>query len=141
VERKPILLVEDNLDDIYLTRRALEKSRFANPLIVAQDGETALEYASGNNPPAVILLDLNLPKMDGIEVLRRIRNNERTRDLPVVIMTSSEHDQDWITGYDLGITGYIRKPVDFVGFFGALKDHGLQLAEMKEDGPPESAPR
>jgi two-component system response regulator len=122
MDRKIILLVEDNLDDEVLTLRALKKSNILNEVAVARDGAEALDYlfATGVHAgrdtsvmPEVILLDLKLPKVDGLEVLQRLRANERTKLLPVVILTSSDEEQDITDSYSLGANGYIRKPVDF----------------------------
>ncbi len=121
----PILLVEDNPSDIELTRRALEKNQVRNQLIVAEDGKQALDYLFGagnysgrdiNQLPAIVLLDLKLPGIDGLEVLRRIRGQSVTHRQPVIILTSSNEDSDLQTGYDLGVNSYIRKPVDFSEF-------------------------
>lgn len=133
-----ILLVEDNQDDIDLTIMALEKSNILNDVIVAKDGEQALQKLNGledDDPPilpAVILLDINMPKMNGLEVLREIRSNDRTRRLPVVILTSSREEQDIIRGYDLGANSYIRKPVDFDNFVQAVKQLGLYWLVLNE---------
>jgi two-component system response regulator len=139
-----ILLVEDNPSDIGLTRRALEKSRITNVLIVTEDGQEALDYLRGAGPhagrdasdlPALVLLDLNLPKVNGLEVLRRIREDARTRRLPVVILTSSKEEQDMAAGYDLGVNSFIRKPVDFNQFAAALETLGLYWLVMNEAPP------
>src|SRR6266404_9318757 len=131
---KPILLVEDNPDEVTLTLRALKKNNIANDVVVARDGAEALEYlfATGryagravDDLPAVVLLDLKLPKVDGLEVLRRLRAHERTRILPVVILTSSKEEKDVIEGYRLGANSYVRKPVDFDGFRDAVRQLGL----------------
>ena len=128
-----ILLVDDNADYVELARRALVKSKIENPLVVAEDGAEALDYlfATGawadRDPydvPALILLDLKLPKVDGLEVLRRVRSDERTRLIPVVIMTTSSEQQDIIAGYDLGANAFIRKPVDFQRLSEVLKETG-----------------
>ncbi len=130
----PILLVEDNADDEALTLRALRQSHIKNEIVVARDGVEALDYLFGQGThanrdlsvmPQVILLDLKLPKIDGLEVLRRVRADERTRRLPVVILTSSAEDSDRLTGYDLGANSYVRKPVDFVQFAEAVHQLGL----------------
>ena len=131
---KIILLVEDNPDDELLTLRALKKSNLANEVVVARDGEEALDYlfATGAHAaraptalPQVTLLDLNLPKMDGLGVLRRMRADERTRRLPVVILTSSKQEEDVLRSYDLGANAYVRKPVDFAKFSEAVNTLGL----------------
>ena len=129
-----ILLVEDNPDDEELTRLAFRKSNIANRLEIVRDGAEALEYIfatgafAGRAPeddPCLVLLDLKLPKVSGLEVLRRIRANPRTKSTPVVILTSSVEEQDVIQGYDLGCNSYIRKPVDFTQFTEAVKILGL----------------
>jgi len=136
-----ILLIEDNHSDIDLTRRALEKSRIGNELVVAEDGAEALEYLFGERGatlPTLTLLDLNLPKLPGLEVLRRIRQDARTRRMPVVILTSSMEDQDLAKSYDLGVNSYIRKPVDFTQFAAAIEQLGLYWLVLNE--PPPQAP-
>jgi two-component system response regulator len=123
-----ILLVEDNPDDVALTMRALKSHNITNDVIVAQDGVQALDLLLGGKLeelPAVVLLDLNLPKVNGLEVLQRIRADEHTRLLPVVILTSSDEERDVIKGYSLGANSYVRKPVDFVEFTEAAKQLGL----------------
>ena len=141
---KVILLVEDNPSDIGLTRRALTKSRVANDLVVVQDGQEALDYlfrvstTEGQNSLrllALVLLDIKLPKVDGLEVLRRIRANKRTRRLPVVMLTSSLEEEDIATSYDLGVNSYIRKPVDFVQFAEAIQHLGLYWLLLNEIPP------
>lgn len=135
---KVILLVEDNPNDIELTRHALSRHNIANELVVAEDGVEALEYLFGKGTeethrlPAVILLDLKLPRVDGLEVLREIRGNERTRYLPVVILTSSNEERDIIDGYSLGANSYIRKPVDFGQFSEAIRHLGLYWLVLNE---------
>lgn len=130
-EAKDILLVEDNPNDIELTRRAMAQHQIANELVVAQDGVEALGYLLGREGechrrlPAVVLLDLKLPRVDGLEVLREIRANERTRFLPVVILTSSNEERDIVEGYSLGANSYICKPVDFGQFSEAIRQLGL----------------
>ena len=134
MDNKIILLVEDNPDDEALTLRALEKNNILNGVVVAHDGVEALDYLfaegsySGRDTsvmPELILLDLKLPKIDGLEVLRRIRANELTKLLPVVILTSSNEERDMIESYSLGANSYIRKPVDFVQFGQAVQQLGL----------------
>ena len=122
-----ILLVEDNADDEALAMRALRKNNIANEVIVARDGAEALDCLFGENArlPQVVLLDLKLPKIDGLEVLRRIRADERTQFLPVVILTSSNEDRDLVDGYRLGANSYIRKPVDFAQFTESVRQLGL----------------
>jgi two-component system, response regulator len=141
---KIILLVEDNPSDVDLAKRALKKSRIANELVVAEDGQEALEYLFGKvndavmHPgelPAVVLLDLKLPKVDGHEVLRRIRAEERTKRLPVVILTTSKEEQDIAQSYDLGANSYIRKPVDFVQFAQSIQHLGLYWLILNEIPP------
>ncbi|WP_275096064.1 response regulator [Sedimenticola hydrogenitrophicus] len=131
---KPILLVEDNADDEVLALRAFSKSNISNPIVVARDGAEALDYlfAQGQyadrdsrDLPAVVLLDLKLPKIDGLEVLRRIRDNEQTRMLPVVVLTSSRQDEDLVSSYNLGANSYVRKPVDFNEFVAAVGQLGM----------------
>ena len=140
-----ILLVEDSPDDVALTVRAFAKSNIANELVVTTDGEEALEYlfATGRHAsrdasvmPEVVLLDLKLPKLDGLEVLRRLRADERTRRLPVVILTSSTEEQDMVRGYDLGANSYVRKPVDFAQFSTAAQQLGLYWLVLNEAPPP-----
>jgi two-component system response regulator len=134
---KPILLVDDNPDDVDLTLRALKKSNMLNEVIVASDGEKALELLLADKPlnPAVVLLDLNLPKIDGLGVLRRIRSDKRTKLLPVVILTSSNEESDLINGYELGANSYIRKPVDFNHFIEAVQTLGLYWLLLNEPPP------
>lgn len=130
---KVILLVEDNPDDVKLTLRAFHKNNMKNDVVVAPDGVEALDYLfgtgkyEGQNPPLpeVILLDLKLPRLDGLEVLRRIRGDKRTELLPVVILTSSSEQEDMIQGYKLGANSYVRKPVDFAQFLEAARQLGL----------------
>jgi CheY-like chemotaxis protein len=144
MEHKMILLVEDNPDDEALTIRALKKNNIRNELVVVRDGVEALDYlfCRGNfaerNPhdrPQVILLDLKLPKVDGLEVLRQIRSNDATRLLPVVILTSSREEQDMIRGYSLGANSYVRKPVDFTEFAEAVRELGLYWLVLNEPAP------
>ncbi len=141
---KTILLVEDNPSDIDLTKRALANANIANKLVVAEDGQEALDYLFGTGHYAgrdaapllaVVLLDLKLPKVDGLNVLRRIRADERTKRLPVVILTSSQEEQDIAAGYDLGANSYIRKPVDFSQFADAIKSMGLYWLVLNEPPP------
>jgi len=131
---KTILLVEDNPDDIMLTQHALKRNNILNDVVVARDGVEALDYLFGTGGctdskarslPEVVLLDLKMPKVDGMEVLRRIRAEQRTRLLPVVILTSSGEERDLIEGYSLGANSYIRKPVDFIQFGDAVQQLGL----------------
>jgi two-component system, response regulator len=141
---KVILLVEDNPDDEALTMRALKKSGIADEIIVARDGAEALDYLFGTGPyagrnlslmPPLTLLDLKLPKIDGLEVLRRLRNDERTRNLPVVILTSSKEEQDLRNCYELGCNSYIRKPVDFTQFAETVRQLGLYWLALNEPLP------
>ena len=144
MDSKPILLVEDNPSDIELTKRALEKSNVRNELIVVEDGKEALDYLfgegsySGRNVsevPALILLDLKLPRVPGLEVLRRIREDPRIRRMPVVILTSSLEEDDVASGYDNGANSYIRKPVDFKQFADTLKHVGLYWLAFNQPAP------
>lgn len=138
---KTILLVEDNADDQELARMALEESRVANQVAVAGDGAEALEHLfpeEGDGarfmdpPPAVVLLDLKLPKVDGMEVLRRVRGDERTRLLPVVVLTSSSEEEDIVDSYGLGANSYMRKPVDFDQFHDMVKQFGMYWLLLNE---------
>ncbi len=139
----PILLVEDNPDDEALTMRAFRKNNIRNEIIVARDGAEALDYLFGTGAhggrgpslPQVVLLDLKLPKVDGLEVLRRIRSDPRTSLLPVVILTSSKEQQDIINGYRLGCNSYVRKPVDFDQFIEAARQLGLYWLLLNEPLP------
>jgi len=141
---KTILLVEDNPDDEALTLRALKKNNILNPVTIVRDGAEALDYLfcqgayagrDASLQPAVILLDLKLPKIDGLEVLKRLRADARTRLLPVVILTSSKEEQDLASGYSLGANSYIRKPVDFTQFMEAIRQVGLYWLMMNEPPP------
>jgi two-component system response regulator len=131
---KKILLVEDNPDDVELTLRALEQTKVTNKIVVAHDGVEAMEmlYGSGDVRPAVILLDLKLPKIDGLELLKKIRGDERTKLLPVVILTSSKEEKDLIQSYSLGANSYIRKPVDFDQFIKAVGELGIYWLLLNE---------
>jgi two-component system response regulator len=143
MKNKAILLVEDNPSDVDLARRALKKGRIANELVVAEDGEEALAYLFGDRPrsgqilglPALMLLDLKLPKIPGLEVLRRVRADSRTRRLPVVILTTSIEERDLSAGYDLGVNSYIRKPVDFKQFTRCMEQLGLYWLVLNEPPP------
>jgi two-component system response regulator len=141
MSKRAILLVEDNPDDEALTLRAFRKNNISNPVVVARDGAEALDYlfASGAHAgreaadlPQVVLLDLKLPKVDGLEVLKRIRADERTQTLPVVILTSSREEQDVVTGYRLGCNSYVRKPVNFDEFLEAARQLGLYWLLLNE---------
>ncbi len=138
---KIILLVEDNPDDAELTIRALKKSNVANRIVLTQDGAEALDYlfATGSyagrdvrDQPAVVLLDLKLPKLDGHEVLKRIRSDDRSKFIPVVILTSSTEEQDLVRGYSQGANSFIRKPVDFVQFAESARQLGLYWLVLNE---------
>ena len=138
---KVILLIEDNASDIALTERALSRNNITNALVVAQDGQEGLDYLFGEGAhagrdvgalPVLILLDLKLPRIDGLEVLRRIRADARTRRVPVVILTSSREEQDIAAGYDLGVNSYIRKPVDFHQFSETIRQLGLYWLVINE---------
>jgi two-component system response regulator len=143
--RRKILLVEDNAQDEELTLRALRRSNIMNQVVVAHDGEEALNYLLGNDPaahghmdslPAVVLLDLKLPKLDGLEVLRRVRSDPHVCSVPVVILTSSKQDKDMVEGYRLGANSYICKPVDFDKFTEAVGQLGLYWVLLNETPPP-----
>lgn len=142
-----ILLVEDNPDDEALTMRALKKNNITNEVLVARDGVEALDFLFGTGKqagraitPQVILLDLKLPKVDGLEVLKRVRSDPRTKLLPVVILTSSNEERDRLQGYDIGANSYVRKPVDFVQFTEAVRQLGLYWLLLNEQ-PPQAAAR
>ncbi|HEX2881923.1 MAG TPA: response regulator [Polyangiaceae bacterium] len=144
LSNRTILLVEDNPQDEELTLRALRKSNLANPIVIARDGVEALDYlfargTHANRPddalPQLILLDLKLPKVDGLEVLKKLREDERTKLLPVVILTSSLEEQDLIRGYSLGANSYVRKPVDFVQFTESVRQLGLYWLVLNQTAP------
>ncbi len=143
MKEKIILLVEDNLDDEMLTLRAMKKNNILNTVVVARDGAQALELLVGADDkrmpdlPQIVLLDLNLPKINGLEVLKEIRSRERTRLLPVVILTTSNEDRDRIESYRLGANSYIRKPVDFEQFSDAIRQLGMYWLVLNQ-GPLES---
>ena len=143
-EKRTILLVEDNSDDVELTLRALKQYNIRNEIVVVRDGEEALDYlfATGTysdrdttTMPAVVILDLKLPKVDGLEVLQRIRADERTKLVPVVILTSSKEEQDMVNGYKFGANSYVRKPVDFTQFVEAARQLGLYWLIINEPPP------
>ena len=141
MNNQPILLVEDNPDDEALALRAFKKINISNKIVVARDGVEALDYvfATGihadrdaSESPSIVLLDLKLPKVDGLEVLRRIRENELTKILPVVILTSSKEEQDIVRGYNFGANSYVRKPIDFNEFVNAVSQLGVYWLLMNE---------
>jgi CheY-like chemotaxis protein len=144
VTNQAILLVEDNPDDEILTLRAMKKNKVANEIVVARDGAEALDYLFGSGSyagrdvsraPGLILLDLKLPKIDGLEVLRRLRDDKRTQLIPVVILTSSKEEQDMLSGYELGCNSYVRKPVDFTNFVEAAGQLGMYWLVLNETPP------
>jgi two-component system, response regulator len=144
MNKKIILLVEDNPDDELLAIRALEKNNIMNEVVVARDGAEALDYLFGAGAyagrdmsvmPQIILLDLKLPKIDGLEVLKHLRNDERTKLLPVVVLTSSGEERDLIESYSLGANSYIRKPVSFARFTEAIRQLGLYWLVLNESPP------
>jgi len=141
VEQKILLLVEDTPDDEALTLRALRKHKLANEVVVTRDGQEALDFLFGEGeyagrdtslPPQVILLDLKLPKVDGLSVLRQLRQNPRTQHVPVVILTSSKEESDLLRGYELGANSYVRKPVNFEEFVEAARQLGLCWLVLNE---------
>jgi two-component system, response regulator len=141
MNHKSILLAEDNPDDEALTLRAFKKNNITNEVVVARDGAEALDFIFGTNKyagrdardwPSIVLLDLKLPKVNGLEVLKKIRSDERTRGIPVVILTSSREEQDVAEGYGLGVNSYVRKPVDFTQFLDAVKQIGLYWLLLNE---------
>lgn len=141
---KGIMLVEDNPDDEALTLRALRKNNIQNDVVIARDGVEALDYLFGTGlyvnrdtrvKPVVVLLDLKLPKVDGLEVLRRLREDTRTQLIPVVVLTSSKEEQDLISSYSFGCNSYIRKPVDFIQFVEAVRQLGLYWLVLNEAPP------
>ena len=144
MKNRIILLVEDNPDDVELTLLALKKHNISNKVVVVRDGAEALDYLfttgayadrDRSTVPAVILLDLELPRIDGLEVLRRLRADERTKLLPVVMFTSSKEEEDMVNGYKLGVNSYVRKPVDFNQFSDAVKQLGLYWLLLNEPPP------
>ncbi len=144
MSERVILLVEDNPDDEALTLRAFKRQKINNEIVVARDGVEALDYLFGTGTfagrdvrlaPQVVLLDLKLPRIDGLEVLRRIRKDERTKLIPVVILTSSNEERDLVEGYRLGANSYVRKPVDFVEFAEAVRQLGLYWLLLNASAP------
>jgi two-component system response regulator len=142
---RKILLVEDNPSDVDLTRRALTKNNIANQLIVAEDGQEALdllhEAGTAENLPALILLDLKLPRIGGLDLLKAIRSDEKTRRIPVVILTTSKQEEDVAQSYDRGANSYIRKPVDFENFAEAIRHLGLYWLVLNEPPPSMDIPK
>jgi len=138
---RAVLLVEDNDDDAELTIRGLRRAHIENPVTVARDGQEALDYLFGTGErgprrvPAVVLLDLKLPRIDGLDVLKRIRAEERTRRVPVVILTSSSEDDDLINGYHLGANGYVCKPIELDNFTGAIEQLGIYWLTINRSPP------
>lgn len=141
MSRKTILLVDDNPDDVELTLRAFERAKIANEIVVASDGEEALDYLfatgahAGRAPadmPTLVLLDLKLPKVMGLDVLKRMRADERTKRLPVVVLTSSNEERDILSSYDLGANSFVRKPVDFAQFLEAARALGMYWLVLNE---------
>lgn len=139
-----ILLVEDNPADVELTMHALRRNNLANRIHVARDGEEALDFLfcrgphskrSFDNPPRMVLLDLKLPKVDGLEVLRQLKGDSRTKAIPVVILTSSKEDRDMVSGYRFGVNSYIQKPVDFTAFRETIKQLGLYWMVVNQPPP------
>jgi CheY-like chemotaxis protein len=141
---KPILLVEDNPNDIELTLAALESSQLANEIVICRDGAEALDWIYRRGPherrpaqdPAVILLDLKLPKVDGLEVLAKVKGDPASWGIPVVMLTSSREETDVVRSYDLGVNAFVVKPVGFEEFFAAIKDLGVFWAVLNEAPPP-----
>jgi two-component system response regulator len=145
VAEKMILLVEDNADDEELTTRALRQAKIANEIVVARDGKEALDYLFGEGAhagrdvarvPAVVLLDLKLPKVSGLEVLRRLRTDPRTNLVPVVVLTSSSEDEDMLKSYESGANSYVRKPVEFGAFASAVSQLGVYWLLLNQGVPP-----
>jgi two-component system response regulator len=137
-----IVLIEDNPDDETLTLRALKKNGIANEVVVLRDGAEAVDYllAADTPPPQLVLLDLKLPRLDGLEVLRRLRSNPATALLPIVVLTSSNEERDLVESYRLGANSYIRKPVDFQQFTEAVRQLGLYWLVLNQTAPPVSGP-
>jgi CheY-like chemotaxis protein len=148
IANRTILLVEDNPDDEELTLRALHRNNIGNHVVVVRDGQEAIDWLEGtgqhagrdvNDPPALILLDLKLPKVDGLEVLRRLRGTPRTAIVPVVILTSSKEDRDRARGYHSGANSYVQKPVDFTEFVDAVRQLGMYWLVLNEPPPPNAS--
>jgi two-component system response regulator len=144
IEKRNIVLVEDNPDDVELTLRSLKKNNIMNEVVVLPDGQEVLDYLfetgkytgrENRVATAVVLLDLKLPKIDGIEVLKRLRQDERTKLLPIVILTSSKEEKDLVNGYKFGANSYVRKPVDFEQFSKAVQELGLYWLVLNEPPP------
>lgn len=142
-ELRPILLVEDSPRDLELTLAALEKCQLANEIVIARDGAEAMDYLlrTGmhdnriHGDPAVVLLDLKLPKMDGLEVLEKVKRNDQLRHIPIVMLTSSREEQDLVHSYELGVNAFVVKPVEFTEFFKAIQDLGVFWALLNEPPP------
>ena len=140
---KPILLVEDSLQDVELTVAALKKSKIANEIVITRDGDEALDYlycrgsyaGRATDNPAVLLLDLKLPKVDGLQVLRQVKSDEKLRVIPVVVLTSSREERDMVQSYQLGVNAYVVKPVDFHEFVNAIKELGVFWAVINQPPP------
>jgi two-component system response regulator len=148
ISHRTILLVEDNPDDEELTLRALQRNNISNEVMVVRDGQEAVDWLEGTGPhssrnpadiPALILLDLKLPKIDGLDVLRRLRGNPRTALVPVVILTSSKEERDRASGYQSGANSYVQKPVDFTAFVDAVRQLGMYWLMLNEPPPDNSA--
>jgi two-component system response regulator len=144
MSEKIILLVEDNADDEELTTRALRQAKIANPIVVARDGGEAVDYLFGQGAhagrdvsvlPAVVLLDLKLPKLSGLEVLKRLRDDPRTKLVPTVVLTSSSEDEDMLKSYQLGANSYVRKPVEFAAFVSAVSQLGIYWMILNQPVP------
>ena len=140
---RPILLVEDNPKDLELTLAALAKCQLANEIVIARDGAEALDYLYSRGPyaerdqgdPAVVLLDLKLPKVDGLEVLEKVKSDTQRRQIPMVMLTSSREERDLVRSYELGVNAFVVKPVDFNAFFEAIQDLGMFWAILNEPPP------
>ncbi len=140
---RPILLVEDSPRDLELTLAALEKCQLANEIVIARDGAEAIDYLFGtgihdgraDGDPTVVLLDLKLPKIDGLEVLAKVKKDERLRHIPIVMLTSSREEKDLVTSYELGVNAFVVKPVEFNEFFKAIQDLGMFWALLNEPPP------